>query len=453
MDRSQKPSPNGDIIFHLPKINVFQLSNGIKVFHVEKDKLPIVNISMMVSAGSKFDLFSKKGLAYLTSMLIDEGAGNLAALEIDAAFDSMGSIFGISTDKDSIYLSLLSLKENFQKSFSIFSSILREPHFHEDDFAREHQKLIAKIIQAKDSPSAIASNVFDRIIFRGTNYASPVNGRETDVTALANDDVLNFYKNNFAPKNCTIVAVGNISEEALHEILNSEFADWQNTTDQFEIITNTQPFNKKIFLVDKEGAAQSEIRVGHLSNGRNAADFFPRYIANMILGGQFSSRLNLNLRENKGYTYGIHSSFSFMQDNSAWVIDTAVEGKNTAQAVFEILKEIDGVRAKIKTEELEFAKSSSIKKFPLMFETYSQVARNLSLIPTYSLPIDYFDNFIKNIEFVNLEQVQQAAINNFRSNELGIFIVGDKNSILPQLSIFENLEITALDLLGNELKL
>jgi len=213
-------------------------------------------------------------------------------------------------------------------------------------------------------------------------------------------------------------------------------------------LENLQSGIAKIYLTDKTGSTQTELRIGHISNGRNAIDFYDRYLANMILGGQFSSRLNHNLREVKGFTYGIHSSFAYYKQAASWFIDTAVEGKNTGEAISEILKEVNDVREEIRSEELEFAKSSVIKRFPLMFETYSQIGGNIALISRYDLPEDYFDHYLDNMRSVTLENVQEAAVNNFVPKNLNIVAVGDKDLLIPQLEKISDLEIIKLDVDG-----
>lgn len=444
-NRSKPPRANGSIEFNLPNFEKFTLDNGIKVLFVKKSSLPILQFSMMINAGSKFDPTNKAGLAHLTSLLIDEGAGEYDSLQLDDEFELLGSICNVTTDNDNINLTLLTMKENLERSVELFSLMYQSPTFTEPDFLREQKKLLSKIIQHQADPSYIASSNFDKIIFKETHYANPIIGNTKDVKSLTNTDVIEFYKEHFLPTNTQLVVVGSIEPNELKILLNKYFSvsDKSGISQQNEIKLIKQ--KPKFYFIHKENAAQSEIRIGHLSNKRNEIDYFSKIIANSILGGQFSSRLNLNLREDKGYTYGISSAFSYHKDSGCFEISTSVNGKDTGAAINEIQKEIVGLKKQINIKEIDFTKSYLVKRFPAMFETYSQIAHHLSTMLKYNLSENYFGNYINKISSCTTKEIEEVAKNKILIDELIYLVVGDKSVALPQLKEVTDLEIIELE--------
>ena len=449
IDRSSSPKEKGNISFQLPEIKNLVLSNGLQIMFVQKNNLPIVQLNLVVSAGSKHDLPNKSGLACLTSSLIDEGAGKYSALELDDEIEKLGSVLSTSVDHDTSLISMISLKDNVERSIELLSIVIKEPSFTESDFRREQEKLFTKIVQLQDDPSYIANTSFDKILFDNTPYSRPSIGTEKGVRNITNNDVKEFYRKYFALNNSTLAIVGNINEEELLELLEKYLADWNHKVDVESSAMEKDKETNTLYIIHREDSAQSEIRIGHLSSGRDAEDFFAKSIMNSILGGQFSSRINLNLREDKGFTYGANSSFHYRKELSSFSVATAVKNENTGAAVEEIMNELSRIKDKIERDELEFAKSNQIKSFPLIFETYSQIARNLAHLIIYSLPDDYFNKFIDNLEKQTLEEVLQAARENIFNDHLCIVVVGDKNIISDQLAKTTLLDPIVLNVNGN----
>lgn len=447
LDRSLKPEPLESIRFEIPGIEKFELSNGLKVFLVKKNSLPIVQFNFMLNAGSKSDAVDKKGLAYLTALLIDEGAGNLSALELDNEIESLGSILKVSCDHDSLSITLLSLKENLKKSFNIFSDIILKPRFEDEDFKREQKKLLNKIIQSGNEPSYIADTVFEKLVFEGSGYMHPTMGGKDSVENISNNDIKEFYKTNFRVNNSSLVIVGSITKEEIFSLTGNNLINMQAGIAGKENFDKKEIENGKIYFVHKEGAAQSELRVGHITNSRKHKDYFAKLLMNTILGGQFSSRLNSNIREDKGFTYGISSGFYYNKLSGQFEISAAVQSENTSAALTEIYKEIKGIKENIFDEEITFAKSYLIKRFPAQFETYSQVSRQLATLVHYNLPDDYFNTYIDKVEETTHEQIQNAALTYIDSHALKTVVVGNRNIVLKQLEDFGK-KIVELDFNG-----
>jgi zinc protease len=451
INRKTAPAPKENITFSIPEIKLLRSANGTDIYFVKKDKLPIVQLTAMFSGGSKFDPSDKTGLAYLTSMMIDEGAGKYDSLQLNNEFEKLGSVINISSDHDSFSFSLLSLKENFNRTFELLSYIINEPWFNEKDFLREKKKVLDRILQLKDEPSFIASSAFEKQIFGSQFYAFPEIGFNGTVGNISINDIKDFYKNVLLNSEIKLVAVGNIEETELINMIDKYLPANINSVIQPQFL---QPVRSKtkIYFINKPDSAQSEIRVGHISKNRQAEDFYATRLMNTTLGGQFSSRINLNLREKKGFTYGAYSSFNYFQKAGFFDVSTAVDIQNTAEAVSEILKELNSIREDISGKEIDFAKSYLVKQFPSKFETYIQVARNIIPIIEHSLPLDYYQRYTNILKNVSETEIRQAAVENIHPEELIALVVGDKKIIEPQLKTIANDNLFELDLFGNILE-
>lgn len=441
IDRTVKPEPTGKISFNLPEHLVFTLKNNLQVYYSKKDTLPIVQVNLIIPSGSINDSENKNGLSTLTSMLIDEGAGKFNGFEISDRIEILGSILSISNNKEFTTISLLSLKENIKKSLEILSLVVQNPTFTEDNFTREKQKLKNKVLQLKDDPSFLASSEFQKILFSPTPFQYNTNGNIETLENISNYDVKLFYKNFYRPEGSYLIIVGNLNLTEAKSLSDEFFSSWNSIGKQTKNEFNFNKYPKQISVVNKPGAAQSELRIGHLSKSRNSNDFYARSLLNSILGGQFSSRINLNLREDKGYTYGAHSNYNYNTYCSTFNISTSVKSENTADAIKEVLNELQKIKSTVTQEEINFAKSYLIRRYPSLFETYSQVATNLSLLPIYNLESDYFRNYINNIEQVTLGQVLSAANENILLENIVITVVGDREKLSEQLKILSEFPI------------
>jgi zinc protease len=451
-DRSIIPSPSSELKFTLPEVVTFKLANALDVIFVKRSSLPILRMNLIINGGSNTDPAGKKGLANLFTMMIDEGAGGYNGLELMDEFDILGSSFDISCNNDGLYLGLRTLKENADRSIDLFSKIMTEPHFDEISFAREKRKLLTRLMQLKDDPEEIASSVFEYTVFgKDDPYAFPSMGYEDDIKDITVEEIKNFYKNYFVPNNSAMIVVGDITKDELTDKLNKYLYRWAPKILEIENYKCKAKESTGIYIIHKDDSVQSEIRIGHISAKRDKRDVFSRTLMNNILGGQFSSRINLNLREDKGYTYGAFSRFNYFKENAIFYVSTSAGIENTGKAIVEIIKELNLIREGVTEKELDFAKTSTIRKFPSNFETNRQVAYNLTTKYLYNLPDDYYDSYINKIREVTIEEVNKAAIDHIHSDKLTILIVGDKNKLIPQLKEITSEKIIELDYLGKEI--
>jgi zinc protease len=449
LDRSKKPDPQGKIKFNLPKIERFKLKNKLDVLFVHKDNLPFLRFNLISASGSKFDPMGKKGLSNLFSMVLDEGAGKYNSIELSEEFEILGSRFNISCFSDNIHLSLQTLTDNLNRSLELFATVISQPHLDEKSFERERRKIITTIKQLQDSPEDIADIAFDRILFHSENpYAYPIIGYIEDINRISTSDIRNIYQNNFDPESSTLIVVGDSTKQQLEEKMDTYLSDWKSGNKNYKSSLTPKEEALAIYLVHKEGSVQSEIRIGHLSGKRNDKEFFAKHLLNLMLGGQFSSRINLNLRENKGYTYGATSRFNYLKDASQFIVSTSVGSENTGNAIKEILKELNEIKNGISHPELDFAKSSIIRRYPGNFETHGQITANLASLVLHSLPDNYFDTYIDNISHLKIEDINNAALTSIHPDRLTILVVGDKNLVLPQLKSLNISEVVQLDMWG-----
>ena len=444
--RRKKPVPRRKIEFNLPGVNSFELENGLRVYFVRKDTLPVMNMSLVLDAGSKYDPWGKKGLSNLLSMVVDEGAGEYDALQLSDQFEVIGANFSVSCDQDSIYLSLQVLADEFERGAELFSAVVTRPRLDKEDFYREKRKITTRILQNRDDIEEIANQVFEFKLFGVDNpYASPTIGYQKDIDSITAVELRDYFESKFDPSNAFLAVVGSYDEIKLREILNKYFSNWKSEGLNNSEIDTAAIVSPGLYIVNKQDSVQSEIRTGLVCYKRNEYDFFSRSILNTILGGQFTSRLNLNLREKRGFTYGIYSRFIYLKSGAYFFTSTSVSSENTGAALGEIFKEIKNIRNGVTAKELEFAKSSLIRKFPSGFETNGQIASGIIGQIIHSLPEDYFRKYPDNIKQVTRDRVKLAAADNLFPDKLTTVIAGNKEKIINQLKEIYPGNITELD--------
>ena len=435
VDQSKRPTTPGEIKFNIPEVSVHQLSNGLTIYSSEKNDLPIIRVNLLVNSGSRFDPQKQKGLSNLLTMCIDEGAGNFNALQLADEFEMLGAHFSIASDSDIGIISLQVLEENFIPALKLFRSVITEPHLKETDYNREKRKVLVRLNQVKVEPDYIADISFEHLLFgKECPYSYPVLGLESDIENIPHQKVIDFYQQKIAPLSSALILVGNVHSKSLNQALSDEFNTWEVNSTITQPELNLKNSSKTLYIINKTDAVQTEIRTGHLSSKRNEKDFFQKQILNLILGGQFSSRLNLNLREKHGYTYGIHSRFNYLKEAGYFGISTSVSTENTGRALNEIFSELTNINDGVTTDELAFAKSSLIKRFPSNFETYRQISGNISNKIIYGLPNDYFETYVQKLNSCNIEDVNKVAANSIHPEELVTILVGDSRKISNQVS-------------------
>ncbi|HEX8176770.1 MAG TPA: insulinase family protein [Pyrinomonadaceae bacterium] len=428
-----QPKPKTDPTFKLPTIQRRKLSNGLEVVLVEQHELPVVSMNLMLKTGAAADPQDKAGLASLTAALIDEGTKTRDALQISNELAAIGARLGTGTDWDLSGVNLLTLKRHLTRALNIYADVIANASFPEKELQLQRASRLAQLMQRRDDANAIASVVYASLLYgRNHPYGHPTIGDEASIKAITNDDVRRFYETYYRPNNAAIIVTGDVTMNEIVPQLEAAFANWKPA--EVPVVNISAPPAREragIYIVDKPGAAQSVISIGQIGQARNTPDFFPLLVLNTLLGGQFTSRVNMNLREEKGYTYGARTSFDYRRGPGPFTASAGVQTAVTKESVMEFMNELNGVRGNrpVNARELEFAKQAIIRGFPRGFETPEQISSRLTDVVLYGLPDDYFNNYIARVRAVTLEDVNRAANKYLDPSKMAILVVGDRRVI------------------------
>ena len=448
------PKPKADPRLVLPQVQRQRLSNGLEVVLVEHHELPVVTMNLVVKAGSAANPKERAGLASLTADLLDEGTKKRSALEISNALTDIGARLGTAADWDSSSTSITTLTRHLDRALDIYADVVTNPALADDELKRARARRLNIVKQQRDDASAIANVVYASILYgRNHPYGNPAIGDEDSLKEIKTADVRSFYETFYRPNNATLIVVGDVKLATLLPKLEQAFAGWQRAevpAIQIPVVQGRE--RPGLFIVDRPGSAQSVINIGQVGVARSTPDYFPLLVLNTILGGQFVSRVNLNLREDKGYTYGARTSFDYRRGAGPFAASAGVFTKVTKESVAEFLKELRGVRGEnpITEKELEFSKQAIIRGYPRGFETPGQIANRLGDVVLYGLPDNYFNNYIQRVRAVTLADVQRVANRYLDPSKMAILVVGDRKTIEPGLRSLDTVgtTITFVDMEG-----
>jgi predicted Zn-dependent peptidase len=428
VDRTRKPEAGPTPSLTLPEIQRSVLPNGMRVMLVEHHELPVVQMNMIVLSGSAHDPREQAGLANLTAQMLDEGTAKRTALQVADDIDFLGASMSFSAGMDASSGTLLTLREHLGTATEIFADVLLHAAFPETEWDRVKKTHLTALLQQQDEPGTVASKVFNQLTFGSSHpFGRPSDGTEASVQSVTVDDLRAFYTAHYRPNNATLLVVGDITMKELEPVINERFSSWESRNlSAVSIPPSTQPERTRIFLVDKPDAAQSEIRIGHVGVRRNTDDYFALTVLNTILGGQFSSRVNMNLRESKGYTYGARTGFTMWKEAGPFIASAAVKTAVTDSSVIEFMKELRRIRDEdVTVEELEFARNSLIRREPQKFETPGQIAGQLAAVVIYDLPDDYFQTYVQKFQSISVADIRRVAGKYLNPSTMNIVIVGD----------------------------
>jgi len=452
LDRTVRPKLGPTPEVRLPKIQKTELPNGLKVWLVEAHKVPIVAFNLVMFAGSECDPLTAPGLASMTATMIQEGTSTRTSLQIADELDAIGAAMNISSQTDFAGASLNCLTKHMDAALAVFGDVLTHPTMPEKEFVRVKNDRLTSLLQQKDRATTIATMAFGKLIYGNSHpYGNDASGTEQSIKDLTRDDLVRFYQTHYRPNNATLVVVGDVTMELMLPRLTKAFSDWKQADGTvIETFATPSVETRKLYLVDKPGAPQSEVRIGYPALARSTPDFFSVNLMNTILGGQFTSRLNSNIRERRGFSYGVRSMFQFNRLPGPFVASGAVQTAKTDSALQEFLREIDLMREKgLTAEELEYAKNRTKGVFVAGFETPAQIAGGLVNLVVYKLPDDYFVNYLKNFDAVTLADVQRVAKQYLDSSKMVIVVVGDVKTIRPGIEHMKFAPVVVTDVAGN----
>jgi zinc protease len=447
------PKPGADPKFSLPRVEKNKLSNGLEVWLVRQNELPIVSMNLVVKSGATGDPSGKSGLSSITASLLDDGTKTRSAVDISNAMQQIGARLGTGSGWDSSSVSVQTLTKNLDKALDIFSDVIVNPAFPNQELENLRRRMLVGLLQQRDNPNAIANTAYSTVLY-GKNHPYGASPNEASVKAIAQTDIQRFYETFYRPNNATLIVVGDVSPNELLPKLEKAFANWKAGEVPAVSAPPASARDKAmIYIVDKPGAAQSIISIGQVGVPRTTEDYFALQVMNSMLGGQFSSRVNMNLREEKGYTYGARTGFEWRRGTGPFTASAGVETAVTKESVAEFLKELRGIRGEIPVtpKELEYNKQSLIRRFPAGFETVDQIAGQLATAVIYNLPDTYFNDYISRINSISVEDVSRVANKYLDPSKMAIVIVGDRKLIEPGLRELQDVgtTVTFLDNEGN----
>lgn len=438
VDRSQLPSLGPDPAFKFPEIRRQALGNGLRVWTIEHHAVPLVSFLVLLPVGSAADPPTRPGLAAITSDLLDEGCGDMNALDVHEALGRMGAHLDTEIGCDATLLTLTSLSRFADQAVDLLAGMVVYPRLEQRDFDRVRELRLNRLVQLRDMPPAIAERAFGHLLYPGHPYGHLPIGTEGALRGMKLREVAAFHRDVYAPSRVTIVAAGAAPHGELAALVERAFGGWQATAtplpDPMSFPTPATPVNR-IALVHRAGAPQSELRLGHVAVPRSTTDYHALLVLNMVLGGQFVSRVNTNLREQKGYTYGARTSFDFRRGRGPFVLSTSVQSEATVDAAREALAEIHAIRGErpVIRQELETGRAALTRGYPRNFETAEQISRGAAQLALYDLPDDYFSTFVPRVLAVDEAEVTRVAEKHIDPSRLLAVIVGDRDKVAPGL--------------------
>ena len=452
-DRSGPPELGPPPSLILPSIQHLKLENGLKILLLEKHELPLVQLNLLVMAGSGMDPTGKTGLASMTADMLDEGAGSRDALELADAIDFLGADISTGSGRHTTVVSLNTPITRLDEALPLMADVALRPTFPADELERKRRARLTALMQWHDQPNTIAAVQFIRALYGEAHpYGRTTSGDKASINAMSTKDMKKFHKAYFRPNNAFLVVVGDVTADSILPKIKQAYGKWKSKqvspADWPEI---GQVEGPAIYLVDKPESAQSVIYMGRVGVSRHTDDFYSIVIMNTILGGSFTSRINMNLRQVHGYTYGAYSSFSFRPLPGPFLANSSVQAEVTDSAIVEFLNELRGIREPVPEDELSKARNSVALSYPESFQTISAVAGQLNNVAIYGLPDDYFNTYTERMLAVTADDVARAANAYIDPDNLVMVIVGDREKIESGIRALEYGPVNVLsvtDVLG-----
>jgi zinc protease len=432
MTTAVRPTPSAPRAYHFPRFERRQLENGLTVLVAPVHTLPVVTVLAVVDAGAVAEPIEKAGVARLTAQALNEGTPKYDGEALTDYLEQLGTSVGGSADWDAASLSMTVLRENLDNAFARFVEVLTTPTFPAAAIQRLEGERIAEILQVESEPRELADERFDEYVYAAqSRFRLPLGGTRETVTSITRDDVAAFHAARYQPGATTLIVTGDIEADAAEQMVRDALGAWTGPTPPRVTAIDAQSRPERaVRIVHKADAPQSELRMGHVGVPRAHGDYFAITVMNAILGGLFSSRINLNLREAHGYTYGASSAFDWRREAGPFVVATAVASDVTAAAISETLTEIDRMRAEpVSESELSLATSYLDGVFPIRYETTASIAAALANLVIYGLPDDWYDTYRANIRAVTIDDVLRAARTYVKPDAMQIVIVGDPGAI------------------------
>ena len=434
--RKEQPKAGPPPTLHLPVPTVFSLSNGMKVYLVEDHALPVVSATVVNRAGGEANPEGKPGLSAFTAQLLTEGTKDRSATEIADQADELGIKLTSVGTMDSAVASLSGLSNTTDASFDLLADVVQHPAFSPEEVERVRKQRLTSIVQEADQPTQSVVRVGNKALYGDQPYGYRPIGTAASVKAITRDDLSSFWQQHYGPKGAALVIAGDVKEADARQLAERYFQSWSAPQAAAAAKLPAAPAapSRKIIIVDRPGSPQTVLYAFGLGVPRSTPDYPATLVMNDILGGLFSSRLNMNLREQHGYTYGAGSRFSFYREGGPVYAGAQVRTDVTAPAAKEMFIELKRIGTDPATSaELTLARDSQLRSLPGRFETVDEVDSQMEEIFNYGLPVDYFAKLPAAFEAVRPEAVEQVAKSDIHPDEMILVAVGDRAKIEPGL--------------------
>ncbi|MEX2611005.1 MAG: pitrilysin family protein, partial [Gemmatimonadota bacterium] len=437
VDRERPPAPGPVRPFAFPHVHRGALANGLAVLAARAGDLPLVTAQVVLDAGAVREDAGRAGLAQLTACLLDAGAGGRDGDALAWELERLGVALEATAGWDALVVGLTVHADRLEPALALLADIVRRPDFPEDEVGRLRDEQLAGLVQRRADPRLLAGDMATRFLYAAdAPYARPLPGTDETVAELTPADVSEFHGRWFVAPDSALVLVGALDPESAPELAERFFGDWDGAAPG-PVAASSAPraVEPVVHLVDRPGAVQTELRMGHVGVARGHPDHFPLQVMNSLLGGAFTSRLNMNLREKHGFTYGVRSGFTMRRLPGPFLIQTAVATAVTARAVEEVLKEVARLREEGAPEgEVAANRDYLAGVQPLQLQTTEQVAGHLTDLVVYGLPDDWYDTYAARIQAVTPEEVHRVAREYVRPERMATVVVGAADALAEALA-------------------
>jgi len=445
-----RPLPARDIKF--PPYEIRTLPNGLQVVAVLHHEQPLVDFRLLVGAGAAADPKDKLGLAHLEAALLDQGTTARSAQELADAIDFIGGAMSAGAGTDLTFLHVVVMKDSFETGMRMLSDVARHPGFAQAEIDRQRQQMLSGLRVSLDDPEYVANSVFDRLVYGFHPYGLPETGTPETIASITRDDLVAFHDRHFVPNGAILAIVGDVTADEAFDTAKKVFGDWEKRDLPTQLFIAPPDPTRRVVVVNKPDAVQTEVRVGHIGIPRKHPDYMAVNLAIRILGGEGSNRLHQVLRTQRGLTYGAQANMDTLKDTGDFEAETNTRSEATGEVLRLIVDEFWRLqRERVHEMELADAKAYLTGSFPLTIETPESIAMQVVNVLFYGLPLDQLQSFRERVNAVTVDDIQRVAREFLRPDRLSVVLVGNAKAFVSQLGgvgfgQFETVELADLDL-------
>src|SRR5262245_48094131 len=452
------PAPLAAREIKFPPYELQTLPNGLQVVAVLHHEQPVVNMRLLIRAGASSDPKDKLGLAHMAASLLDQGTKTKSASELNDEIDFIGGAMGAGAGTDLTFVNIVVMKDSFEKGMRMLSDISRQPGFAPAEIDRQKQQTLSGLRVSLEDPEYVANSVFDRLVYGFHPYGLPESGTPDTVSSITRDDLIAFHQKNFLPNNAILAIVGDVTADEAFTTAKKVFGDWEKRDLPTQTFIDPPDPTRRVVVVNKPDAVQTEVRVGHLGIARKHPDYMAVNLAIRILGGEGSNRLHQVLRTQRGLTYGAQANMDTLKETGDFEAETNTRSDATGEVLRLIVDEFWRIqRERVSEYELADAKAYLTGSFPLTIETPEAIAMQVVNVLFYGLPLDQLQTFRERVNAVTVDDIQRVARAYLRPDRLSVVLVGNASAFASQLGgvgfgTYETVELGDLDLTAANFK-